>query len=245
MQHETIIKVHKLNKTYGVDESSKSEILRNINIEISSTDFCIIYGPSGSGKSTILHHIIGLELPTSGSIYIRGTDITKLNAEERAIFRAEKFGMVYQSWYWAKSLNVLENVAMPLFIDGMAENKAKERAMACLEEVGMEKHAGKNPIQLSGGEQQRITVARALINNPWIIIADEPTGNLDTHNADQVMQLFQNFNVRKKRTIIMVTHNLAYLPLATRTIAVKDGEIVSSGTAEVREQIRKELKGVL
>lgn len=245
MEHEVIIDVRKVGKTYQTAGSGATEVLKNVNLSICSTDFAIIYGPSGSGKSTLLHHIVGLELPTEGRISIRGTDITKLNSEERAVFRAEKFGMVYQFWYWAKALNVLDNVAMPLFITGVPEAKARKKAMQALEEVQMEKYANKLPIVLSGGEQQRIALARALVNNPWIIIADEPTGNLDTHNADQVMQVLQLLNVKKKRTVIMVTHNLAYLPLATKTIAMKDGNVVSSGTQAVKEQIREELKGVL
>ncbi|MFA4995568.1 MAG: ABC transporter ATP-binding protein [Patescibacteria group bacterium] len=245
MEHEAIIEIEKVSKTYQTGGSSATEVLKNVNLDICSTDFAIIYGPSGSGKSTLLHHIAGLELPTEGKISIRGTDITKLSSEERAVFRAEKFGMVYQFWYWAKALSVLDNVAMPLYITGLPEAKAKKKAMQVLEELEMGKYANKLPVVLSGGEQQRVSLARALVNNPWIIVADEPTGNLDTHNADQVMQILQLLNVEKKRTVIMVTHNLAYLPLATKTIAMKDGGVVSSDTQAVREQIKEELKGVL
>ena len=246
VKHEAIIRVQNLEKKYNVGaESGQTEILSDVNLEIFSTDFCIIYGPSGSGKSTLLHHLVGLEVPTKGNIFVRDTDITKLNPEQRAIFRSQKFGMIYQFWYWAKALNVVENVAMPLYIAGVEAKKAEERAMECLEDVGMAKYAKKNPLQLSGGEQQRATIARALINNPWIIIADEPTGNLDTHNADQVMQIFQDLNVHHRRTIIMVTHNLSYLPMANRSIAVKDGKVISSGVDQVKEQIRHELEGVI
>lgn len=245
MSHETIIKIDKLFKEYPVESEKKGiEVLRGVDVEIRATDFCILYGPSGSGKSTLLHHIVGLELPTSGKITIRGKDITKMTDEERAILRSEKFGMVYQFWYWAKSLTVWENVAMPLYIGGEDEKKAKEKAMAALGEIDMTKYAYKHPAQLSGGEQQRIGLARALVNNPWIIVADEPTGNLDTHNADIVMGLLQKLH-SKKRTVIMVTHNLIYLPLATKTIAMKDGKVVSSGSEEVKKQIKQELKSIL
>lgn len=245
MAHDIVIKVEKLKKEYPIEGEEKGiEVLKGVDLEIKSTDFAIFYGPSGSGKSTLLHHIVGLEKPTSGKVIIRGTDITKLNDEERAIFRAEKFGMVYQSAYWAKSLSVWENVAMPLFIDGFEEKKAYQKAMESLRDIGMDKYAKKLPTQLSGGEQQRVGLARALVNNPWIIVADEPTGNLDTHNADVVMEIFQKLRA-KKRTVIMVTHNLTYLPVATCTIAMKDGVVVSSSTEAVKKQIKEELKSVL
>jgi len=242
--HEAIIRVEGLSKEFSLDKETKVKVLDEVNLEINSTDFAIIYGPSGSGKSTLLHHIVGLEKPTIGKVVVRGTNLNNLSDEERAIFRAEKFGMVYQSAYWAKALCVWENVAMPLFIDGLPENKAKKRAVEALEEMGISKFANKLPVQMSGGEQQRVGLARALVNNPWIIVADEPTGNLDTHNADMVMQVFQELNKQRRRTIVMVTHNLAYLPIANKTIAMRDGKVVT-GTSDVKEQIREELKGVL
>ncbi|MFA7254148.1 MAG: ABC transporter ATP-binding protein [Patescibacteria group bacterium] len=244
MSHEAIIKIEGLKKNYKLAEDKEIQILKGINLDINSTDFCIIYGPSGSGKSTLLHHMVGLESPTEGKIKIRGTDITKLSSEDRAVFRAKKFGMVYQLWFWVKSISVWENVALPLLIAGVRESDAKIAAMKSLEEIGMADYAYKKPMQLSGGEQQRIGMARALVNDPWIIVADEPTGNLDTHSADQVMQMLQKLNVSRKRTIIMVTHNLAYLPMATKEVAMRDGQIVS-GASAVKQQIREELKEVL
>ena len=244
MAHEAIIKITGLEKKYQLADNQEIEILKGIDLEIQSTDFCIIYGPSGSGKSTLLNHMVGLESPTRGKISIRGTEITKLNSEDRAIFRSKKFGMIYQVSYWIKSLLVWENVALPLLSSGEKESKAKAIALKCIEEIGMQDYANKNPVQLSGGEQQRIGLARALVNDPWIIVADEPTGNLDTHSADQVMQIFQTLNVKRKRTIIMVTHNLSYLPMATREVAMRDGQIVD-GVAAVKQQIRQELKEVL
>lgn len=228
MEQEPIIRIENLEKEYPTGDGEPAPVLRGVSAEIFPGDFAIIYGASGSGKSTLLHHIIGLEVPTRGKIIICGVDITKLNSEERAVFRAKHFGMVYQSWYWAKSLSVWENVAMPLFIAGVSEGEAKAKAMKILEETGMSKYADKRPMQLSGGEQQRICLARALINDPKIIMADEPTGNLDTHNADSVMQTFQKLNLDGKRTIVMVTHNMAYLPYANKTIEVEDGKIKSS-----------------
>jgi ABC-type lipoprotein export system ATPase subunit len=152
--------------------------------------------------------------------------------------------MVYQLWYWVKSLTVWENVALPLLIGGEKESEAKIKAIHALDEIKMADYADKKPMQLSGGEQQRIGLARALVNNPWIIVADEPTGNLDTHASDEVIQLLQQLNVGSKRTIIMVTHNLIYLPLASKEVAMRDGKIITS-SREVKDEIKKELRGVL
>lgn len=245
MDRKIVIKVEAVEKAYPTGEGDSISVLNGVDTEILESDFAIIYGPSGSGKSTLLHHMVGLEKPTKGKIVVNGVDITKLNSEERAIFRAKNIGMVYQFWYWAKSLNVLENVAMPLYIAGELESIAKKKAMSVLEEINMEKYAYKRPMQLSGGEQQRVGLARALVNDPEIIIADEPTGNLDTHNSDFVMQFLQFLSTKKRRTIVMVTHNLIYLPLATKTIAMRDGKVISGGETAVREQIKEELKGVL
>jgi ABC-type lipoprotein export system ATPase subunit len=245
LSHEAIIKIKNLCKSYELGDDKKVDILKDVNLEIDATDFCVIVGPSGCGKSTLLHHIVGLEIPTSGSIKVRGTNITKLKTEERSIFRAQKFGMVYQTPYWAKALSVWENVALPLLIDGYKEKEAKHIALTSLREIEMDGYADKSPMVLSGGEQQRIGLARALVNNPWIIIADEPTGNLDTHSANLVIETLKNLNKKSKRTIIMVTHNLAYLPLATREVTMKDGQIVSSGDEAVKRQIQNELRGVI
>ncbi len=241
----TLIKIENLEKTYkSRDGNIKYPILKGIDLTINKSDLCIIYGPSGSGKSTLLHHIIGLEKPTKGNIFIQGQNIATITDEERSIFRSKNFGIVYQMWYWIKSLTVLENVAMPLYVEGFAKDKAFKRAMACLEEVGMQDYALKSPVQLSGGEQQKALLARALVNNPLIIVADEPTGNLDTHSSDQIMQLLQNLNVNEKRTIIMVTHNLIYLPMASKKVAIKDGLVISSDAQGVANEIRTELQGV-
>ena len=236
MEQEPIIKIEDVVKDYPTGDGQPAPVLRGVSAEIFPGDYAIIYGASGSGKSTLLHHIIGLELPTRGRIIVCGTDITKLNSEDRAVFRAKHFGMVYQSWYWVKSLSVWENVAMPLFIAGVAEGEAKKAALNILEQIGMTKYIDKRPMQLSGGEQQRVCLARALINDPKIIMADEPTGNLDTHNADNVMQTFQKLNTESKRTVVMVTHNMAYLPYANKTIAVEDGKIIPSGSENSKKE---------
>lgn len=244
-EHEAIIKIEGLKKDFQLDGGRKAPVLLGVDLEIKATDFAIIYGPSGCGKSTLLHTIVGLESPSAGKVTIRDTDLYKLSSEERAEFRAQKFGMVYQQWYWVKSLTVWENVALPLLIGGERKANARKRAIKTLDEINMASFADKRPMQLSGGEQQRIGLARALINNPWIIVADEPTGNLDSHSSDEVMHLFQELNLKGKRTIIMVTHNLIYLPMANKKIAMRDGLVVSSGASEVKEALRKELEEAL
>lgn len=150
--HGPIIQVESLEKTfYPSGGANPIPVLHGVNLEIDSTDFCIIYGPSGCGKSTLLHHIVGLEDPTSGKVIVRGTDLTTLRSEEKAAFRAKKFGMVYQLWFWVKSLTVWENVALPLLIAGEREADAKIKALRALDEIKMADYADKKPMQLSGG----------------------------------------------------------------------------------------------
>ncbi|MCX6810290.1 MAG: ABC transporter ATP-binding protein [Candidatus Berkelbacteria bacterium] len=240
-----IIKIDGLFKEFiSQDKSTKTEVLKGINVSINEGDFVVIYGPSGCGKSTLLNHIVGLETPTKGNVYLYEKNMNTLNAAQRAKVRSSKFGIVYQQSYWAKALNVVENVAVPLMIVGSGYKDSLFKAQAILGEVEMGQYAEKWPLQLSGGEQQRIGLARALVNNPSIIVADEPTGNLDTHSADYVMDLLQKLNKIYKRTVIMVTHNLAYLPLATKTIAMLDGRIVSEKKGELRAQLEGELKNL-
>ena len=242
---QTVIKVENLHKSYQLDKNSTPiKVLHGVSFEVNKGDFAILYGPSGSGKSTALHHVVGLESPTEGKVTVNNIEISALNNEDRAIFRAKNIGMVYQLFYWVKSLSVLENVALPLFISGYNQKEARDKATYSLEQIGMAQYANKKPTQLSGGEQQRVGLARALVNNPEIVVADEPTGNLDTAAADKVMAFFQDLNHKQGRTIVMVTHNLAYLPMANRTVAMKDGLVVTSGDSDVvKKQINQELGG--
>jgi putative ABC transport system ATP-binding protein len=226
-KHQTVIKVENMSKVFDLGKR-KVQALSNINFEIKSGDFLIIYGPSGCGKSTLLNIIAGADTPTSGEVTVRDRNIFKLTEDERGIFRSRKMGIIYQMSYWIKSLNVIENVAMPLIILGVKEKKAVEKAMELLTELKIEKLATQIPTQLSGGEQQKIGLARALVSNPHIIIADEPTGNLDSTSSDEVMALFQVLNIVKKKTIIWVTHNQSYWTLKrTRRMEMKDGTITN------------------
>lgn len=222
---EAAIRVEKVSKIFDLG-SRKIQALSDINLEVKSEDFLVVFGPSGCGKSTLLNIIVGVDEPTTGKVIVRDKNIFHLNEDERGIFRSKKMGIIYQMFYWMKSLNVLENVAMPLIIEGVKERVAKERAMIFLDELKIGKLAMQMPTQLSGGEQQKIAFARALISDPHIIIADEPTGNLDSTASDEIMSLFVSLNEERKKTIVLVTHNQAYWDLGTDRIEMKDGVIV-------------------
>ena len=223
--HHIAVKSRKLHKSFRVGKRA-IPVLKNINLNLYSGEFVIIYGPSGCGKSTLLHTILGLEPPTAGEIFLRGYNLYEMDNDQRTNFRREKIGVVFQQSNWIKSLNVWENVAYPLWLSGLTKQRAKRRAMEVLNEVGMEALAYNQPMELSGGEQQRVSLARALSTNPWIIMTDEPTGNLDTASSEKIMLLLARLNREKRRMILMVTHELSFLPIATRRIGIKDGEVV-------------------
>ena len=224
-QHETIIAVEKIKKNFLVGKNI-IHALRGISLEVKATDFLVIYGPSGCGKSTLLNIVLGLDPPTEGEIEIRRRKIYTMSEDERAAFRAKKIGMIYQMPYWIKSLNVIENIALPLIIDGLKEEEAVKYAKRVAEEIGIIELSSQIPTQLSGGQQQKVGLARALITNPWIIMADEPTGNLDTKSGNEILEIFKLLNQKYKRTIILVTHNQAYWESGTRRIEMRDGLIV-------------------
>ena len=203
------------------------KILKDINLSLYSGEFVIIYGPSGCGKSTFMHTILGLEKPTRGKVFLRGEEIFKMEDDKRTNYRRQKIGMVFQQANWIKSLSVWENVAYPLLISGYEDADAKERAFKVLKDVGMENMANKKATELSGGQQQRVALARALSTDPWIIMADEPTGNLDSSSSAEIISILARLNREQSRTIIMVTHDMNFLPLATRRIAMSDGRVVA------------------
>lgn len=206
--------------------SENVQALKNVSIAIPEKSFAIIYGPSGSGKSTLLNTLVGLEPPTTGEVKLNGTDLYSMNSDQRANFRARLVGMVYQTNYWVTSLNVVENVAMPLYLAGYSRREADKLAMESLEKINMQDFAKKQPSILSGGQQQRVSVARALVSDPSIIVADEPTGNLDTKSGDLIMNMLYELRHRMGKTVVLVTHNLSYLPLSDLRIQIKDGTTV-------------------
>jgi putative ABC transport system ATP-binding protein len=225
-KHDTVIRVDNVSKAYELGKR-KIQVLSDFNLNVHSQDFIIIYGPSGCGKSTLLNIMIGAEEITSGRVVVRGQNIFSLPEDERGVFRCKKIGVVYQMPYWVKSLNTLQNVALPLIIEGVTEKKAKVKAAELLEKLKVSDLAYQKPTQLSGGEQQKIAFARALVSDPHIIVADEPTGNLDTSSSDEIMSIFHDLNVEMKKTIILVTHNQAYWSLGTRRIEMRDGQIIN------------------
>jgi len=223
--HEVVISASDLKKNFKVG-NNLIKALRGVNFRAKSTDFCVIYGPSGCGKTTLLNIISGIDTPSAGDVKIRGTNIFNLDDDQRGIFRSKKMGIIHQLSHWVKSLDVLENVALPLIIEGEDERHSKIRAKRVMRELGILELSRQIPTQLSGGQQQRVALARALVTNPWILLADEPTGNLDTRTSDEIMAIFDMLNKEYKRTIILVTHNQAYWTLGTRAIEMKDGVIV-------------------
>lgn len=230
---EVLIKATNINQSFDVGDEA-IDVLRDVNFEISHNSFNVIYGVSGSGKSTLLNIITGLQKPSKGTILFKNQDIYKLKPDDLARFRASRIGIIYQQNYWVQSLTVLENVALPLYFLGYNRALALEMAMISLERIDMQSYAKKLPNVLSGGEQQRVAVARALVNDPMFIIADEPTGSLDTTNGDKVMALLRKAHSESLRTIILVTHNMEYLPLADNLLHVQDGTVENSKDESIK-----------
>lgn len=219
-----IIDVANINKAFEVGKE-QVEVLMDVNLEIFVGEFVLLFGHSGCGKSTLLNTIIGLEKPTSGSIVIRGREFYDMSEDARAKVRQDRFGMVHQQANWIKSLNVVENIAYPLMISGYKRHTAIKRSKCALELFGLADYAKYVPTELSGGQQQKVSICRAIVNNPWVIVADEPTGNLDTTSAEEVMEIFKAINEQSKRTILMVSHNPEYEKYATKLVYMKDGRI--------------------
>lgn len=224
MDEDVIVKFENVSKQFHLDDGPV-EVLHDVNFTVKRGSFTIIYGPSGSGKSTLLNVLTGLEPPTTGSVVVDGQHLYTMNADERAAFRAKRMGMVYQTNYWVNSLSALENVALPLYLTGRTYQEAIGEAKASIGRVGLDKYAEYRPNLLSGGQQQRISMARASIISPMLLIADEPTGNLDSKNGDMIMELVQSFKSDFGSTIILVTHNLDYLPLSDYRLYIKDGVV--------------------
>ena len=211
-----------LKKRYGTGPES-TEALRGVTFVIEAGDYVSISGPSGSGKSTLLNMIGALDRPTSGRVYLDGVDISRLSSVELAQIRNQKLGFVFQEFNLIPRMSTVENVELPLSIRGVPPKERREQAMALLERFGIAEKANRRPLQLSGGQRQRVAVARALANAPSIILADEPTGNLDSGNAKLTMDFLQSLNEDFGKTLVVVTHDLDAASRANRTILMRDG----------------------
>ena len=218
-----VLKVENLTKIYGKGDT-KVVALDNVSFSVEKGEFVAIVGASGSGKSTLLHLIGGVDRPTSGKVFIEGKDIYKLNNDELAIFRRRQVGLIYQFYNLIPILNVKENITLPLKLDNREVNK--DRLNEIIKLLGLENRRTHLPNELSGGQQQRTSIGRALITNPAIILADEPTGNLDTKSSDEIVELLKKSNKEYKQTVIMITHNMEIAKIADRVIEIVDGKIV-------------------
>ena len=211
-----------IKKSYG-----KLQILKGVNFEVKKGEIVTILGPSGAGKSTLLHIIGSLDKPDSGEVILNGVNISKLSSKKLSAFRNQHIGFIFQFHHLLPEFTSLENICMPAFIAKKSKKEAEAKALELLEMLGLSHRAGHKPSELSGGEQQRVSVARALINNPAVILADEPSGNLDSENATSLHKLFTELRDKFQQTFIIVTHNTGLAELADRKVIMKDGQIIS------------------
>lgn len=220
---DVILKIEHLKKVYGSNEN-QVKALDDVSFSVEKGEFLAIIGPSGSGKSTLLHILGGVDVPTSGKVYLDGTDVYAQSDEQLAVFRRRQVGLVYQFYNLIPVLNVEENITLPVLMDGRKVNQQRfQELVQTLGLSGREKHL---PNQLSGGQQQRVSIGRALMNAPAVVLADEPTGNLDSRNSQEIVQLLKDSNRRYGQTLIMITHDENIALQADRIIAIQDGKIL-------------------
>ena len=226
-----ILEIKNLCKVYGTGET-KVDALKNVSFDVEQGEFVAIVGPSGSGKSTLLHILGGVDSPTSGEVIISGTDISKLDETKLAIFRRRQIGLIYQFYNLIPILNVEENMTLPILLDGKKPDQAVLSDL--VEKLGLSSRLMHLPNQLSGGQQQRVSIGRALMNHPALLLADDPTGNLDSENSKEIVSLLRKFNKENKQTVIIITHDERIALSADRVITIEDGRITrDSKGAEV------------
>lgn len=218
-----ILKVEHLVKQYGKDDNAVLAV-NDISFSVEQGEFVAIVGSSGSGKSTLLHMLGGVDRPTSGKVYIQGEDIYSLNSDKIAIFRRRQVGLIYQFYNLIPILNVKENITLPCELDGRIPDKSELDEL--INTLGLKDRVTHLPNELSGGQQQRVSIGRALINHPAILLADEPTGNLDSRSSDEIVELLKLSNQKYKQTIVMITHNLEIAKIADRILRIEDGRLV-------------------
>jgi len=226
---DPVIETRSLSRVYSMG-SIEVHALRDASLRVNQSEFVTLMGSSGSGKSTLLHLLGCLDEPTSGSYILEGRTVERLTRNQRARVRNERIGFVFQIFNLLARVSALENVSLPLLYRGRQKH-VKERAAAALERVGLDKRAQHKPVELSGGEQQRVAIARAIVSNPAIILADEPTGNLDSRTGDEIMELLTELN-QEGSTILMVTHDPEIATYAHRTLHMQDGHILNDGVAQ-------------
>jgi len=225
---EPLIKLDNVKKTYKLAGDGELPILKGINLEIMPGAFATIMGPSGSGKSTLMYLLGLLDLPTEGKIYLDGKDVSKFSEDKLAEIRGKKIGFIFQQFNLLQNLTALENVMLPMIFQGMGEDARRERAKQLLVSVNLQKRINHKPQEMSGGEQQRIAIARSLVNDPDILIADEPTGNLDSTNGRVVMDILSELHKEQKKTIIVVTHDPTIAHYSQNVIHIQDGMITEN-----------------
>lgn len=217
-----ILKAEHVTKIYGTDQN-QVKALDNVSFTINKGEFVAIIGPSGSGKSTLLHILGGVDTPTSGKVYMEGTDVYAQNESQLAIFRRRQVGLIYQFYNLIPVLNVTENMTLPVLMDGRPINQ--ERLEELLHLLALNGREGHLPNQLSGGQQQRVSIGRALMNAPAVVLADEPTGNLDSKNSQEIVELLKYSNEKYKQTLVVITHDENIALQANRILAIEDGKI--------------------
>jgi len=227
MRSESIIKLENIWKIYQLGKV-KLTVLKGINLEIAPGSFVVILGPSGSGKSTLLHIIGLLDTPTIGKVFLKDEDTSQLSEDELAQIRGKKIGFIFQQFNLLPNLTALENVMIPMVFQGITEKERAEKAEFLLESVGLKERILHRPFELSGGEQQRIAIARSLSNNPEVIVADEPTGNLDSTTGQKIMETLINLHEKEQKTMIVVTHDPSIADYSKQIINIKDGRLVSN-----------------
>ena len=221
----SVIKLDDVWKRYQMGKAGGLTVLKEIDLEIEKGEFIAITGPSGSGKSTMIDMVGALDTPSYGKVYLEGKDIAKMGESALAKLRGKTIGFIFQQFNLMQDLSALQNVMLPMEIINAPESKAKERAAMLLSELGLGERLNHRPSELSGGQQQRVAIARALANDPEVILADEPTGNLDSKTGKFVMDFLEEMNMKENRTIVLVTHDLNLVSYAKRTVYLKDGRI--------------------
>ncbi|QAU36082.1 ABC transporter ATP-binding protein [Janthinobacterium sp. 17J80-10] len=226
---EAVLRLEQLRKSYNIGQPTETEVLHGISLTVGHQDFAALVGPSGSGKSTLLNLLGLLDQPTSGELYLLGQATRTMDDATRTALRGSRIGFVFQFHHLIQAFSAIDNVLMPLMLaHGKPDDEARERARSLLAEVGLEQFADKKPGELSGGQQQRVAIARALVTRPALLLADEPTGNLDTRTAASVFELFRKFNRQYGCAVLVVTHDPRLSAVCDRTIALVDGRIVEN-----------------